>query len=87
MIFLIWDITTELLNIKSSATIAISNRKKECILCGTEEATRIANKLNCYSYYNIVIFFTLKNILQTLLWIKAFDLPLKKLNQIILQHP
>jgi Nicotinate-nucleotide pyrophosphorylase len=41
-----WDITTELLNIKSSATIAISNRKKGCILCGTEEATRIANKLN-----------------------------------------
>jgi molybdenum transport protein len=41
-----WDITTELLDIKSLATIAISNRKKECILCGTEEATRIANKLN-----------------------------------------
>jgi len=99
-----WDITTELLNIKSSATIAISNRKKECILCGTEEAIRIANKLNlqinfvkpsgnvlkseetffeasgdakdihkawriclnileynnCYSYYNIVIFFYIK---------------------------
>jgi len=41
-----WDITTELLGIKSSASITISNRKKECILCGTEEAARIAEKLN-----------------------------------------
>jgi len=41
-----WDITTELLDIKSFAAIAISNREKECILCGTEEAKRIAIKLN-----------------------------------------
>ncbi|MGC8588458.1 MAG: ModD protein [Hydrogenobaculum sp.] len=41
-----WDITTELLGIKSFATITISNRKKECILCGTEEAKRIAKKLD-----------------------------------------
>ncbi|GAB6078721.1 ModD protein [Hydrogenobaculum acidophilum] len=41
-----WDITTELLDIRSNATLTISNRENECILCGTEEAVRIAKKLD-----------------------------------------
>ncbi len=41
-----WDITTELLDIKSEAVITISSRKDNCVLCGTEEASRIAKKLN-----------------------------------------
>lgn len=41
-----WDITTELLNLKGKAKLVISNRNAECVLCGSEEASRIAKKLS-----------------------------------------
>ena len=36
-----WDITTELLGIRSNATLIISNRKNECILCGCKDSQEI----------------------------------------------